>query len=129
MQDSGVIQPSSSPWSSPVVLVHKKDGTLRFCVDYRALNSVAKVDTFPLHRIDDLLDQLGGSTYFTTLDLASGYWQIKMDPASQEKTAFITNQGLFEFKVMPLGLCNAPAVFQRLIQRVLMGLNPAEGPT
>ena len=128
MQDSGVIQPSSSPWSSPVVLVRKKDGTLRFCVDYRALNSVTKVDTFPLPRIDDLLDQLGGSTYFTTLDLASGYWQIKMDPASREKTAFITNQGLFEFKVMPFGLCNAPAVFQRLMQRVLMGLNPAEGP-
>ncbi len=107
-----------------MVLVRKKDGTLRFCVDYRVLNSITKVDTFPPPRIDDLLDQLGGSTYCTTLDLASGYWQIKMDPVSQEKTAFITNQGLFEFKVMPFGFCNAPAVFQRM----LMELNPAEGP-
>ena len=127
MQEVGVVQPSSSPWASPVVMVRKKDGSHRFCVDYRELNAITKADTFPLPRIDDLLDQLGRSHYFTTLDLASGYWQIKVSPESREKTAFVTPQGLFEFRVMPFGLTNAPAVFQRLMQRVLMGLNPAGG--
>ena len=74
MQRDGVIQPSNSPWSSPVVMVRKKDGSHRYCVDYRVLNSVTKADTFPLPRIDDLLDQLGGARYFSTLDLASGFW-------------------------------------------------------
>ena len=128
MQDSGVIQPSTSPWASPVVLVRKKDGTHRFCVDYRELNSVTKQDTFPLPRVDDLLDQLGETCYFSSLDLASGYWQIKVHPQSQAKTAFVTHRGLHEFRVMPFGLTNAPAVFQRLMQQVLMGLNPNKGP-
>ena len=88
MQENGVIQASKSPWSSPVVLVQKKDGSLRFCIDYRELNSVTKADTFPLPRIDYLLDQLGKAKYFSTLDLASGFWQIRMHPQSQEKTAF-----------------------------------------
>lgn len=117
MQAANVIQPSSSPWASPVVLVWKRDGTLRFCVDYRGLNSVTKLDQFPLPRIDNLLDQLGKSRYFTTLDLASGFWQIRVDKPSREKTAFITHRGLFEFCIMPFGLTNAPAVFQRLMQR------------
>ena len=78
MQAGNVIQPSNSPWASPIVLVQKKDGTLRFCIDYRNLNSVTKLDKFPLPRIDDLLDQLGQSQYFTTLDLAAGYWQVKV---------------------------------------------------
>ena len=128
MQRDGVIQPSQSSWASPVVLMQKKDGSHRFCVDYRSLNSVTKPNTFPLPRIDDLLDQLGESRYFSTLDLASGFWQIRVHPDSQEKTAFVTPQSLFEFRVMPFGLCNAPSVFQRLMKRVLMGLNPAEGP-
>ena len=128
MQETGVIQPSNSPWTSPIVLVRKKDGSLRFCIDYRHLNSVTKVDTYPLPRIDDLLDQLGKSKYFSTLDLASGYWQIPVHPDSQEKTAFVTTRGLFEFRVMPFGLRNAPAVFQRLMERVLTGLNPEDGP-
>ena len=122
MQRIGVIQPSKSPWASPVVLVRKRDGSLRFCIDYRALNSVTKPDLFPLPRINDLMDQLGASRCFTTLDLAAGYWQIKVRPDSQEKTAFITHEGLFEFRVMPFGVMNAPAVFQRLMQRVLAGL-------
>ena len=128
MQRAGVIQPSTSPWSCPVVMVKKKDGTQRFCVDYRALNAVTKADTYPLPRIDDLLDQLGDSRYFSTLDLVSGYWQIRLSPNSKEKTAFSVPQGLFEFRVMPFGLPNAPAVFQRLMQQVLAGLNPEEGP-
>ena len=111
MQDAKVIQPSNSPWASPVVLFHKKDGTLRFCIVYRGLYSVTKLDQFPLPRIDDLLDQLGKSHYFTTLDLASGYWQIRVNKPFREKTAFITHHGLFEFCVMPFGLTNAPAVF------------------
>ena len=128
MQAAGVVKPSNSPWASPVVMVCKRDGTHRFCVDYRELNSVTKDDTFPLHRIDDLLDQLGEARYFSTLDLASGYWQIRMHPDSVEKTAFITPQGLFQFQVMPFGLTNAPSVFQRLMERVLAGLNPEDGP-
>eukprot|EP00731_Ephydatia_muelleri_P000008 Em0001g8a len=128
MQEMGVVTPSSSPWSSPVVLVRKKDGAHRFCVDYRGLNEVTKADGFPLPRVDDLLDQLGLSRYFSTLDLAAGFWQIRMHPDSKEKTAFATPQGLFEFQVMPFGLMNSPAVFQRLMQQVLAGLNPAEGP-
>ena len=122
MQEMSVIQPSKSPWSSPVVLVRKKDGSHRFCVDYRKLNSVTKADNYPLPRIDDLLDQLGKSNYFSTLDLASGFWQIKVHQNSQERTAFSTPHGLFEFQVMPFGLTNAPSVFQRLMQQVVQVL-------
>ena len=109
MQEAGIIQPSISPWASPVVLVRKKDGTYRFCVDYRELNAVTKPDTFPLPKIDDLLDQLGNTKYFSTLDLPSGFWQVQVHPNSRAKTAFVIPQGLHEFCVMPF---DAPAVFQ-----------------
>lgn len=122
MLEQGVIKPSNSPWASPVVLVAKKDGSSRFCVDYRRLNSVTKMDTFPLPRIDDSLDLLANTAYFTTLDLASGYWQVEMDTESREKTAFCSHSGSYEFNVMPFGLCNAPATFQRLMEAVLVGL-------
>lgn len=128
MQQQGVIEPSKSPWASPVVLVKKRDGTHRFCVDYRSLNSVTKPDSFPLPRIEDLLDILGQAKYFSSIDLPSSFWQIRMDPNSQEKTAFITPYGLFEFRVMPFGLMNAPATFQRLMQQVISSLNTDSEP-
>ncbi|KAK8788355.1 hypothetical protein V5799_021870 [Amblyomma americanum] len=122
MLQDDVIQPSTSPWASPVVLVTKKDGTLRFCVDYRRLNNVTKKDVYPLPRIDDSLDRLRHATYFSSLDLRSGYWQIEVDERDREKTAFITPDGLYEFKVLPFGLCSAPATFQRMMDTVLSGL-------
>ena len=104
-----------------MVLVKKKSGGLRFCVDYRALNAVTRKDVFPMPHIDDMLDQLGGKKIFITLDARSGYWQIKMGADSQEKTAFSTHDGLYEFRVMPFGVCNGPATFQRLMQHALRG--------
>ena len=121
MQAADVIKPSNRLWSSPVVMVTKKDGSQRVCVDYRALNAVTEADTFLPPREDDLVDQLGSSRFFSTLDLARGYWQIPMSPQSHKKTAFVVLQGLYEFRVMPFGLTNAPAVFQQLMQRVLRG--------
>ena len=112
MLDQEVIEPSGSPWASPIVLVQKKDGGVRFCVDYRRLNQVMKLDEFPLPRIDDTLDLLTGSCYFSALDLALGYWQVAMDPNSKEKTAFTTFSGLYQFRKMPFGLVNAPDTFQ-----------------
>ena len=118
----GVIERSDSPWSSAVVLVKKKDGTQRFCVDYRALNDVTVKDSYPLPRIDDTLDALVGARWFSTLDLKSGYHQVEMAEEDKPKTAFSFGQGLWQFNVMPFGLCNAPSCFERLMERVLDGL-------
>lgn len=122
MLESGVCSPSNSPWASPIVLVPKKDGSIRFCIDYRKLNSLTVRDVNPLPRIDDCLAALGGNKYFSTLDLVSGYWQINMAEEDKEKTAFITPSGLYEFNVLPFGLTNAPATFQRYMDTVLAGL-------
>ena len=123
MTEKKVISPSKSPWASPIVLVQKKDGSTRFCVDYRKVNEVTRKDAYPIPRIDETLDTLTGATLFSTLDLRSGYWQVEVDPKDREKTAFCTSEGLFEFNVMPFGLCNAPATFQRLMDSILAGLH------
>ena len=122
MIESGIVQPSNSPWASPVVLVKKKDGTIRFCVDYRRLNDVTRKDAYPLPRIEACFDSLGHSKWFCTLDLRSGYWQVPMDVNDIDKTAFVTQAGLYEYLVMPFGLTNAPATFERLMEKVLRGL-------
>lgn len=122
MLKKNVIHESSSPWAGPVILVRKKDGTWRFRVDYRRLNAVTKKDVYPLPRIDDAIDCLSSASYFSSVDLRSGYWQIPMHKADKEKTAFVTPDGLFEFNVMPFGLCNAPATFERFMDNILRGL-------
>ena len=121
MEQDGVIERSSSEWAFPIVLVKKKDGTLRMCVDYRRLNAVAVADAYPMPRVDDLIDSLGKAKYITTLDLARGYWQVPVQEESRPHTAFTTPYGLFQFKVMPFGLHGAPATFQRMMDGLLAG--------
>lgn len=126
MLKEGIIEESESPWCSPVVLVAKKtsDGSLkfRFCIDFTKLNEITVKDSYPLPRIDETLEALAGSNWFTTLDADSGYWQVELSEDDREKTAFACDDGLYHFKVMPFGLCNGPATFQRLMNKVLRGM-------
>jgi len=115
----GRIRPSNSSWASPVTLAIKKSGSYRFCIDFRALNKVTKTDAYPLPRIDELLERYETSKWFTSIDLAAGFHQIEMDESDKEKTAFTCSMGLYEFNVMPFGLKNAPATFQRLMNNIL----------
>ena len=120
--ESGQIEESNSPWASPVLLVPKKDGGWRMCVDYRKLNTVTKKVSYPIPRTEDTFDYLLQAKWFSKMDAASGFWQVPVERSSKEKTAMITPDGLFQWKVMPFGLCNAPATFQRLMDCVLSGL-------
>ena len=122
MLASKVIEPASSPWSSNVLLVRKKDGSMRFCVDYRKLNEITIKDSYPLPRIDSCLESLGNSCFFSTLDLRSGYWQTELDACDADKTAFVTRSGQYRFTVLSMGLANAPSQFQRLMDLLLVGL-------
>ena len=118
MLETKVIRPSCSPWASPIMLVEKKDGTVRFYVDYRKVNSVTKFDAYPMPRIEEVLESIGSAKVISTLDLAKGYWQIPLSEDAKEKTAIITPSGLYEFEVMPFGLHSAPATFQRTMNHI-----------
>ena len=121
MLANGIIEEANSPWSAPVVMARKKDGSWRFCVDYRALNAVMKKESYPLPQIDDTLDALGfgGGKIFSSLDVASGYWHIPIENVDKEKTAFTTNAGTYQFCVVPFGLTGAPGAFCRAMNATL----------
>ena len=120
----GAIHPSQSSWCNAVVLVHKKYGTLHFCVDFRQLNTCTKKDSYPLPRIQEVLESMAGATHFSTMDFKSGFWQVKMAPESQQYTTFtVGNLGFYKFTCMPFRLCNALGTFQHLMQNTLGELN------
>ncbi|CAM5092865.1 unnamed protein product [Eretmochelys imbricata] len=118
----GIIRPSGSAWASPVVLVPKRDGEIRFCMDYHKLNAVTRPDNYPMPCTDELLEKLGRAQFISTLDLTKGYWQVPLDESAKERSAFTTHLGLYEFNVLPFGLRNAPTTFQRLVDGLLAGL-------
>ena len=126
MLETGIIEPSSSAWSSPCIIVPKPDKTHRFCTDYRKVNACTKTDSFPIPRVDDCIDRIGKAKYVSKFDLLKGYWQIPLSKRAQEISAFATPQGLFQYTVMPFGMKNAPATFQRLVNSLISGLEGCE---
>ena len=123
MIEEGVVEPSVSAWASAPVLVRNKDGSIRYCIDYRAVNNVTKKDAFPLPNIDNCMDTLRDSVYMSTVDMSVGYWQVEVVAKDRHKLAFITKYGLYQPVRLPFGTCNSAATFQRVIQLVLQGLN------
>ena len=124
MLDGGAIHPSQSPWCNAVVLVRKKDGCLRFCIDFWRLSAKTKKDSYPLPRMQETMESMVGTWYFSCMNLKSGFWQVKMSEKARQYTAFtVGSMGVYEFLCMPYGLCNAPAMFQRLMQNCLGKLN------
>lgn len=126
MLKMNIIEPSESPFCSPVVIVPKKDGTNRFCIDYRLLNSQTIFDSEPMPDTDEMFSKLSGHKFFSKIDLSKGYWQVKLTESSKPKTAFKTGKGLYQFRVMPFGLVTAPATFSRLMRRVLSGVEQTD---
>jgi len=122
MLSHDVIEPAASPWCLNVVMVRKKDGSMRFCIDYRKTNNLIKKDKFPLPKIDTCLDMLNGSRFFSSCDLRQGYWQTVLDERDRDTTAFVTRKSQCRFKVLSFGLCNAPSQFARTMELVLSGL-------
>ncbi len=122
MLENGIAVPSYSSWASPCLLVRKADSTYRFCTDYRKLNVITKPDAFPLPRMEDCVDQVGTANFSSKLDLLKGYWQVPLTPRTREVTSFIKSSGLYSYSVMSFGLGNAPVTFQRLMNRVIFGL-------
>lgn len=124
--EKNLIEPSFSPWASPSILVPKADGSSRLCTDYRKVNSVTVPDAYPLPRIDDLIDNVGHAKYVSTIDLQKGYYQVGLTERAKLISAFTTHRGLFQYKVMPFGMTNAPATFQRIINYTIQGLGGVE---
>jgi len=120
--ENDFIEPSNSSWSSPCILVPKPDGTYRMCTDYRKIINLTKSDSFPLKRIDDCIDKIGKAKYITKIDLLKGFYQVPLTERAKELSAFVTPDGLFQYKVMPFGMKNAPATFERLINNVISGI-------
>ena len=123
MVENGIVEPMpGSEWMANIVLVRKKDGNLRYCVDYRGLNAMTQKRNYPLPCIDTCLESLGNNSLYSSLDMRSGYWQVPVCEEDREKTCFVTRKGVFGFKVLPFGHCNAPSTFQRLVDMTLAGL-------
>ena len=127
MLEEGVIEPSTSEWSSPIVIVKKKDGDIRVCIDYRKVNAKNKFDAYRMPRIDEMLDNIGQSCYITMLDLVKSYWQVPMCAEDKVKTVFSSPQGLMQFTTMPFGLSGPPATIQRMMDQVLRGTEEYAG--
>ena len=126
MLDNDIIEPSSSAWSSPCILVPKPDGSYRFCTDFRKVNAVTKTDSFPIPRVDDCIDKIGNAKYVSKLDLLKGYWQVPLTDRAKEVSAFVTPDSLYQYKVMPFGMKNSPATFQRMVNSITSGLENCE---